>query len=450
MRIDVVKADVLKNIKPGKEEEERVKKFANKLLLVSRSISGMDCVLVGSLGKFTWLRGDHDVDLFIMFPLETSREELEKRGLELGKKIASEMRGKWRIKYAEHPYVHAFIGGFDVDIVPCYRIANGESIKSAVDRSPLHLEYVLKTLKDGQQDEVRLLKQFCKGISVYGSDARHLGFSGYICELLVMKYGSFESVLASAANWRTPQVVSFGAVKGSFKQPLIIIDPTDASRNAAANVSGENLVKFIASARSFIRQSDKKYFYKQEPDRLSAPEIKLLQKRGTIFIALSLKKPDIIEDVLYPQLRKTLRRLETIFMQNGFSVMRCYETINENEIFLIFEIETASLPNIKKMVGPPLSSHTHTQEFLTKYKSPDYGPYVEDDRWVIEKKRESTTPENLLKALLHQDLTAIGIPDNIAKPMKKSVIVKDVWKLAKTKKTVSAFLREKYFSSLRV
>ncbi len=450
MRIDAVKANVLKQIKPGKDEEERVKKFANKLLLVSKSISGMDCVLVGSLGKFTWLRGDHDVDLFIMFPKETPREELEKRGLELGKKIVSEMRGKWQIKYAEHPYLHAFINGFDVDIVPCYKIINGESIKSAVDRSPLHLEYVLKNIKEGQQDEARLLKQFCKGISVYGSDARHLGFSGYICELLVMKYGSFESVMASSANWRTPHVVSFGTVpKGNFKQPLIIIDPTDSSRNAAANVSGENLVKFVSAARSFMKKSDEKYFHKQEPKRLSSTEIKMLQKRGTVFIALSMKKPDIIDDVLYPQLRKTLKRLETVFMQNEFSVIRCYETIGK-EIILIFEIETANLPNIKKMIGPPLSSYKHTQEFLEKYKSPDYGPYIENDRWVIEKKREAVDPQSLLKILLQQDLLAIGIPDNIAKVMKKSVIVKDFWKLAKTNKTVSAFLREKYFSSLRL
>lgn len=450
MRIDAVKANVLKNIKPGKEEEERVKKFANKLLLVSRSISGMDCVLVGSLGKFTWLRGDHDVDLFIMFPLEASREELEKRGLELGKKIVSEMRGKWQIKYAEHPYVHAFIGGFDVDIVPCYRIANGESIKSAVDRSPLHLEYVLKNIKDGQQDEVRLLKQFCKGISVYGSDARHLGFSGYICELLVLKYGSFESVIAAAANWRIPHIISFGTQKGNFKQPLIIIDPTDESRNAAANVSSENLVKFITAARSFIRRSDEKYFYKQKQKELSATEIKILQKRDSVFIAIFMKKPNIIDDVLYPQLRKTLKRLETAFVQNEFAVLRSYETISDKEIILVFEIEISKLPNIKKMIGPPLISYKHTQEFLTKYKSPDYGPYIENDRWIIEKKRESTDPESLLRVMLQKDLLAIGIPENIAKVMKKSVIAKDFWKLIKTNKPFSTFLREKYFSSLRI
>ena len=201
--------DILKKIKPEDEDEKSVKIFLRRLLQVSETISGYECVVCGSIGKLTWHRGDHDIDLFIMFP-DVPRKELEQKGLEFGKKIITELGGKYIIKYAEHPYVHGKVGNYNVDIVPCYRIMKGQAIKSAVDRSPLHLQYILENLSAKQRDEARLLKQFCKGIGVYGSDARHRGFSGYICELLIVHYKDFHGVLKSARNWIPPKAIGFG------------------------------------------------------------------------------------------------------------------------------------------------------------------------------------------------------------------------------------------------
>src|SRR5687767_11249795 len=113
-----VKAEVLAKIRPSKEEVERVKSFVSQLQSVAKTVSGLDAVIVGSLGKMTWLAGDHDIDLFLMFEQTVSREELERLGLEYGKRIVEELGGKAKIKYAEHPYVHAIVRSFDVDIVP--------------------------------------------------------------------------------------------------------------------------------------------------------------------------------------------------------------------------------------------------------------------------------------------------------------------------------------------
>lgn len=449
MMVDGVKEKVLARIKPSREEEDRVKRFVSGLIRIAKTVTGMDCVLVGSLGKFTWLSGDHDVDLFIMFP-DVPREELEKQGLEFGKKIVKEMHGRSQIKYAEHPYVHAAIGGFDVDIVPCYRIRSGEGVKSAVDRSPLHLEYVLGKITEKQQDEVRLLKQFCKGAAVYGSDAKHLGFSGYICELLVLKYGTFEGVMASAANWHVPHVISFDLhSKGSFRHPLVMIDPTDANRNAAANISTENMLKFIAACRGFMKKPGEGYFFRRQPKPLGAREIAALQKRGTSFMALVMKKPDVIEDVLYPQLRKAVDRLGTIFVQNDFWPMRSAEFVHGSEIILLFEFQIPQLPDIKKMMGPPVFSRKHSSQFLEKYRHAGFGPYVEDDRWVVEKKREFTDVESFVRSLLRKNIQAAGVPANIARQIKKSKVEsRNFWKVVKRKKKFSAFLREEYFSRL--
>ncbi len=440
--------EVLRKIKPSAEEESKIKKFADTLLKISKTVSGLDCVICGSIGKFTWLKGDHDIDLFMIFPKNTSREELEKKGLEYGRKIVSELKGTHRLKYAEHPYVNSNIDGFVVDIVPCYRVKKGEQIISAVDRSPLHLEFVLENLDGKKQDETRMLKQFCKGISVYGSDARHLGFSGYICELLVIKYGSFMKVVKEAAKWAAPKVIAFDGDAKSFDSPFVIIDPVDRKRNVASNLSGENFVKFISRCRQFLKEGSESYFFPQHRP-LAEDEITEMKGRGTVFFSVVMEKPDIIDDILYPQLRKTLDRIETQLKHNEFAVSRSYEYVKDKAV-LFFEMEIWSLPSTKKMIGPGISSKKHSREFRSKYKN----SYVEGEYWAADKKREFCTAAAFMKDFMFRDAaylaSKIGVPENIASLFLKSRFIEgeEFWEFVGKNEGFSAFLRDKYFEKL--
>ena len=454
---------VLAKIKPSAKEEEKIRRFVSDLVRVAKTLSGCDCVIVGSIGKQTWLAGDHDIDLFMMFPAAVQREDLEKRGLEAGKRIAAEMKGRWGVKYAEHPYTHAVIQGYDIDIVPCYKIAKGERIISAVDRSPLHLEYVIENLSPAMQDQVRLLKQFYKGISVYGSDAKNLGFSGYICELLVMRYGTFGQVMQSAAKWEIPAVIDIEVQREVHhrdfpNQPLIVIDPTDPSRNAAAIVSAGNLMKFMTAAKAFQAKPSIDFFFPKAKPLLSPKELKFLQGRQTKFFALVMGKPDVIDDVMYPQLRKTLHRIESHLKYNEFLALRSMEFVGKSCV-LVFELENWSLPLIKKMVGPPIFSHRHSQEFLAKYgdlRPPKgFGPYLEDNRWVADKTRDFVSAGQLLQDLLKksvEDLQAFGIPAHIAPALRRAKLLEDgkFFAFVKKDKELSAALREEYFEKMNL
>ena len=450
MYMDELLPWVLGKIRPSKEEEEQIKRFINNLVRVGKTVSGLDCVICGSIGKFTWLRGDHDIDLFMLFPKTVPREELERRGLAFGKKIVAEMNGSFVIKYAEHPYVHAQLSGYDVDIVPCYRISKEEKIISAVDRSPLHLEYVLSNLDENKRDEVRLLKQFCKAVGVYGSDARQQGFSGYLCELLILKYGSFSKVIKDAAKWGAPKVVGIGNIKLFSNQPLVIIDPVDSKRNVAANMNSENFIKFVTAARRFVAKSEEKYFFKEKQKPLSDDELKNLVNRGTYFSAIVMEKPDLVDDVLYPQMRKALDRLVTELKHNEFVILKHLEYGNSH-VVLFFEFEVWTLPKTKKMIGPTIFSKQHGKEFRSKYKNEFIS--VEDVYWVAEKEREFRSASQLLKSILAksaEEMKRIGIPDNIAKPMQRARLLegKDFWDFVQENSGFSIFLREKYFSKL--
>lgn len=442
----------LKKIKPTPKEDEKIKKFVSDTLRVAKTISGLDAVVVGSIGKFTWLSGDHDIDIFLIFPKNTSREQLQEKGLEYGKKIVENLGGTSRIKYAEHPYTHAVVRGFHIDIVPCYKIEKGEHIVSAVDRSPLHLTYVLEHLSPRMQDEVRLLKQFCKANGVYGSDAKHQGFSGYICELIILYYQSFENAVKSACSWSAPQVIDLLGFTERAKfpdQPLIIIDPVDKDRNAAAAINGDNFIKFIASCKQFMAKPSTNFFNIQPIAPMNAKQIKYLSQRGTRFIAVKMTAPDVVDDVLYPQVRKAAKRIFNLLHHNEFAVLRSNEFVSGKTIYIIYELENFQQPFVAKMEGPPIFSKSHTEEFLSKYRGKSF-LYLSGNRWIAEIKRDFRTPAELLLFFLHrekQKLIDDGIPSYIAESASKCAILEQekFFSATKSDRDLSDFLREKYF-----
>ncbi|MDG6220763.1 MAG: nucleotidyltransferase domain-containing protein, partial [Candidatus Thermoplasmatota archaeon] len=178
-----VDARVLEQIRPTPDMEKKAEELARRMsshVVRWAKEKGLDAepMVVGSLAKHTYMEGV-DIDLFVLFPPETPREELQRLGLEIGHSIITD--GEER--YAEHPYVHGFVDGHEVDVVPCYRLSSTADRMSAVDRTPFHTRYVLEHLSEEQRDHVILLKRFMKGVGVYGAEASVGGFSGYLCEL---------------------------------------------------------------------------------------------------------------------------------------------------------------------------------------------------------------------------------------------------------------------------
>jgi len=66
-----------------------------------------DVLQVGSTARGTWVAGDRDIDLFVRFPPDISREDLEAYGLQVGNAVLPEGREE----YAEHPYVKGVFEG---------------------------------------------------------------------------------------------------------------------------------------------------------------------------------------------------------------------------------------------------------------------------------------------------------------------------------------------------
>lgn len=448
---------VLKKIVPSKKERETFEKVLAKVVKTADDVIkpyGLEKTITGSFIRDTWLTDKREVDLFILFPEEYPREKLEKDGLALGKKIIKKLGGRYEIAYAEHPYVKGKFEGFNIDIVPCYKVASASQIKSAVDRTPFHNEYIMKNLKPEMTNEVRLLKQFCKASGIYGSDIRTQGFSGYLCELLIIKYKTFINLVKNAKDWDFGVFIDlekhskFTKDDERFKgQPLIVIDPTDPKRNVAASLSPENFIKFVEKCRVFVENPSVSFFEIKKKMLTKKMLKRYLKKRGTYLFIIRFKRPNVVDDILWSQMRKTSVRLSNLLKEYDFEVFEKDVWADEKYAYLIFEMKTFFLPPLKIVRGPPIYSKKHVEEFRKKYGKK---AYIEGNRWFAEIKREYVKCTSLVKDFLKKSekkLLVLGVRSYLAKEISKGFNILEgdkIEKLLEKNKELSVFLRS-YF-----
>lgn len=442
---------ILKGIKPSTQELEGVKKLSGDLVDVineTASKLGVDAeaVLVGSVSKGTWLSGNADIDILIKFPLETSVELLKKYGLEIGHETINKMDGAAEERYASHPYVTGYINGYYVDFVPCYDIKSYRELKSAVDRTLLHTQYIQANLTKSQEDEVVLLKKFMECVGTYGSEFKVGGFSGYLCEIMILEYGSFKETIRNAAeNWSHGHTIDLMDYQtgGNFKDPLVAVDPVDPNRNVAAALTLQKMSEFVVAAVNFQDEPNESYF--QHKSKETDPEIlkQLFNERKTRTVLITFKPPKIPADAVYPQIKKTEHSIVRMVESEGFEVFGSGSWTDEiNEAVILIEFEVWELPDIKKHLGPKIWIREHQKRFLDKY--PD-NAWIEGDRWVVGVKREYTNALTLLSDLMTGKRSGYL---KFGKHLKKKIMadhqIQDVEKLIKSQSYSSGLMRFLY------
>ncbi|MFH7880568.1 MAG: CCA tRNA nucleotidyltransferase [Candidatus Aenigmatarchaeota archaeon] len=445
MKLQKLLKEILKEISPSKKTEIYLKSLAKKTLKIAKTIAkkyNAEAMLVGSIVRNTWLPDKKEFDVFILFPENLSANQLEEYGLKIGKEIVKKLNGEFFLKYAQHPYVSARVNDVEIDIVPCYKIKDPKNLKSAVDRTPFHVKYLNKKINKKLAGEVRLLKKFLREHSLYGADAKTEGFSGYLCELLIIKYKSFLNLLKECQKWKLGEIIDLENYykkedylvlrKIFFKQPLIVIDPTDKNRNVAAALTLENFFKFKKIAKEFLLNPSKETFYGEKNKYLTDIELSRLKfSRETEFIAIKFIPPKISSDILWPQLRKFAERIKNILEERKyeFKVFGYCVYTDEKDLALVFlEMEIYNLPKIQKLIGPYVFDEENSKRFLEAHKECLNGPYIENERWVVEVERKfKNAREKIIDSLSKsvEILKAKGIPNYIAEALSKGFEVLD-------------------------
>ena len=390
MMFSKIKADVLKDIAPSDKERKEIASLTNTIVehlteKISKTNLNARVEVVGSIAKDTWISRDRDLDIFIVFDISTPLEELKKTGLALGK---IELEGfTSETAYANHPYTINRFREFKIDVVPCY---DSLEIITAVDRTPHHTRFVKENIGDLRND-VRLLKQFMKGVGVYSSEQKIQGFAGYLCELLVIHYKSFENVLQGASEWQYGEYIDIkkAGKKVDFKDPLIVIDPVDPKRNVASALSLERLCEFIHYSRLFLESPSVDYFKKKK--KLFVKRFPNSEVYAVVF------QGELLDDIIFSQLRKSAKYMFSIFEKNDFKPLSYGLFKKDEESGIVFEIERYELSPMVKHFGPKVFDHSHWESFIKKYEK----TFIDEDKVYTLRERTLLTPHDVMLSIMN-------------------------------------------------
>lgn len=420
MNWERLREKLLDEIYPDDEELEEAREIYGEISGFIQDEFELETHFAGSTSRETCMKGDKDIDIFVLFPVDTERKELENKGLEIGKKVFREFNGEFEVDYAEHPYTKGEVEGHEVEIVPCFDVS-AENIQSAVDRTPHHSRWVHENLGEEQRKDVVILKNFLKEGGLYGSSLKVQGFSGYLCEILISEFGSFYGLIDDVQEWEKKKILDPEDQHGELPEELekkfsedslIVIDPVDPERNVAAVLSEENYARFVYRCWAFSRDPGLSFFQESEKEWTEFELKQEVEGRGD-FIAVRFERPEEVDDIVYPQMRKFMRLLDKKLDKNDFRIFESGFHASEEEVRFFFELEP-TLPEVEELRGPrAFHNSRHLEQFTSKYDN----TFVRGDRLFAKTERDFTEAKEFLKDFLGEDARELkekGVPGNIA------------------------------------
>jgi len=403
---------VSKAVIPSKSLEESKKRIAELAFnLVQKEIIKFPEVIGlefgGSFAKGTWLAKDADIDIFIRFKKNTSDEKFGK----ISKKIGFDSLKKYSpyVRYSQHPYVEARIKNTKINVVPFYDVEIGEW-KSAADRSTFHTKFMNKSLTSKRKNEVRILKTFLKLNGIYGAEIARQGFSGYVSEVLILHFGSFENVIKSISTIKENQVI--GKTSKKFETSIVIIDPIDNNRNLAAAISDENIGKFILVCRAF-KEKARVDFFKSKKSQIS-------KEYWNNLLVIKFRYKARSSDIIWGQIKRVTSSLSIQLELGGFRVLRSKPHIDQqNEIYLFFFLESTRISPIYSKNGPEFFREDSSKSFISKNLQSSELMWIGNNKKIISlEKRRNTEAVDFMTEFLKKNLQ-IGIPKGLQADFKR-------------------------------
>lgn len=361
-----------KEIAPTKEEKQKVKKIISdfhNIFKKRKSLKDVKIEISGSLAKDTWLSNKSDIDFSFAYPLKFSE-------LKISNLLEKELK-KTKIKYKKlhgsRDYFKASYKNFEFELVPIIRTNKITQIKNITDATPYHVKWVNKNSKK-IKDEIRLFKEFCKGAKIYGGESHIKGFSGYVCEILVIKNKTFLKTLKEISKWKLKKKIIIDVEKqhnknslkffnkSKIQNPLVIIDPTDKGRNAAAAVSEKSIKKIIKNSKDFLKNPKESYFKKKE---LTKKDIEKSLKKDEEVVIIKMILKEGKSDVIGSSALKALKFFERELKNLMFEVV---SVDYDHESFTGWIITKKIKTDYYYHKGPKVSDKKNSEVFKKKHK----------------------------------------------------------------------------------
>ncbi|MFP4424472.1 MAG: CCA tRNA nucleotidyltransferase [Candidatus Woesearchaeota archaeon] len=373
---------MIEKLRPTKEDRDRIQAAIDKVV---GPISTRHEVFVGgSIAKDTWLRKAQDIDLFVRFPKEDHiSEQLENTLGDCG--------FDYTRVHGSRDYFQVIVDGYLVEIIPIVKIDSADQAHNITDVSPLHVAWVQQHRE--MADEIRLSKAFAKAQKVYGAESYIQGLSGYCLEILTIFYKGFEPLLKAASGWNEQTIIDIEGhhkdpvheINESKISPLILIDPVDPGRNAAASLSKEKYDLFRSIATGYLKSPGESWFIKKPLSQ------RLTTKENVTLITIEPLKGK--KDVIGCKIRKVYQYIAKQLEFHDFRLIDSDWEFND-KAYLAYAVKQETKDSFIK-TGPPLDAEKDAERF--KEKHPD--AFIKDGRLYAKVKSRYKNPQELFRAM---------------------------------------------------
>jgi len=389
--IEHIKEQVVPSDKEQDEALRRANAFLKKLneKLKAQKVKAK-AVLGGSYAKGTWLAGDYDVDVFVKFDCSYQDDEMSdalERALQSWD--AKRLHGSRDYFWVEEEVRY--------EIVPVLDIKSPEDARNVTDFSPLHVDWVNEK-GEKLKDDIRLAKKFCKAAKCYGAESYIRGFSGHTVDILTIHYKGFQKLLKAATEWSPKVVVDpekkykgralLLLNKSKTEGPLVVIDPVQPNRNAAAALTKKNFDRFVEAAKEFLKNPSVDCF------EVTQVDLEKLAKKGKV-VTVEVATLDKTEDVAGTKFVRAFEFVRRHLEEFGIKDAGWLWDKKEKGAWW-FVLESAEIPEMAEQKGPPLE----LEEAVKKFKKAHKSTFEKSGRVWAKVAREHRTPKEVLSAVL--------------------------------------------------
>jgi tRNA nucleotidyltransferase (CCA-adding enzyme) len=412
-KLDKVTKAILKKHKATKKEHDlilkRVDSFNHEIRAALQNAKIDAYVMLGgSAAKGTFVKDDFDCDVFVRFQYDKYKEKDISKLLE---KALKKIKGiKVERVHGSRDYFQGVWHKMDFEVIPVLYCTHPNQAKNITDMSPLHVEWINQHIDNKLRDQILLTKLFCKAQKVYGAESFVNGFSGHVVDLLTTHYGSFKTLLKKAATWEEKTVINMSrkAVKpkdmnpDKVQGPLILIDPIQPERNAAAALDYEQFYTFKNQAKALLRKPETSFFKRKNVTKTDLKKKKRdAIKRDQVMLTLNALPLHGKLDTIGTKMYKGMEHVRKVMKHYDFTVLKSnWDWVEDQDVeaLMWFIVREESLPKTKKHLGPPLKMQKDVKAFQKRHKKFT----IENERLVAEVKRKYTTPMQVLKAVLKE------------------------------------------------
>ncbi|MCF7798564.1 CCA tRNA nucleotidyltransferase [Candidatus Woesearchaeota archaeon] len=406
-------ATILTTITPAPEEVAAlqivISTMAAKLSKAAERVGvAVEVVPGGSTAKGTYLAGNFDIDMFVRF--KTDQKNLS----DLLELMLADLEITFERVHGSRDYFTFTQNNYFFEIVPVKYVDTHQDVDNVTDMSPLHVFWAQKHLTPSLRNDIRLAKQFCKAIQVYGAESYINGISGHVLDILVIHYGGFEKLLHAAASWGERTIIDSENKhanvltelnKAKLVSPLVVIDPIDPQRNASAALSLEKYNLFKKHAKAFLVQPEKKYFDLPRFDK-ALLEKKKRDEEDLYVIKFTPQQGK--KDVVITKVLKVFEFLHRHLQLYDFKVNLADWFVDTDFCYVYFFVDNNQLSETLEREGPPLENFQGVERFKEVHGD---AVYEKDNRLYVRVRRDFIDAGMCLRHLLQNEFVAERVTD---------------------------------------